>query len=126
MKVTLFGSPTLNRFTEEILRGGLEACRCHVVPSGNDSDFGIIQIHGAPAAHEADLEIIQALPKIVSQVSACIILLHRPDEIKESIPQFRSILAALPATTTCSYIILVGEFVWVKVPVLSTPAQVFR
>jgi hypothetical protein len=63
------------------------------------ADFGIIQIHGAPAARKADLEIIQNLPKTTSRLAGCVILLHRPDEIRDTIPQLKSILSAVPVTT---------------------------
>jgi hypothetical protein len=99
MKVALAGSATLTRFTEGILRDGLRACGCEVLSQENGADFGIIQIHGAPAAREADLEIIRNLPKAVSRLTGCIILLHRPDEISDTIPQLKSVLSALPATT---------------------------
>ncbi len=83
MKVALAGSATLTRFTEGILRDGLRACGCDVLSQENGADFGIIQIHGAPASRKADLEIIRNLPKTVSHLTGCIILLHRPDEISE-------------------------------------------
>lgn len=75
------------------------ACGCDVLAEEADAEFRIIQIHGAPAAREADLEIIQNLPKITAHLAGCIILLHRPDEIRDSIPQFKSVLSRLPATT---------------------------
>ena len=105
MKVAVVGSPTLKRFTEGILQKGLELNGCEVVPDFAGADFGIIQIHGAPTAREADLEIIENLPA-ASKLAGCIVLLHRPDEIKDSIPHFRSAIAALPA---CAGLVMLGD-----------------
>jgi hypothetical protein len=99
MRIHLSGPKTLNRFTDGILRDGLQRCGCTVVSAESEANFGIIQIHGSPAAREADLRIINQLPKTVSQLSASIILLHRPDEIRDSLPTLSPALEALPATT---------------------------
>jgi hypothetical protein len=98
MKVALVGSPTLNRFTEGILRKGLELNGCNVISDLAAAEFAIIQIHGAPAAVEADRGIIRNLPK-ARDCAGSVILLHRPDEIKDSMPDFKHTLTALPAST---------------------------
>jgi hypothetical protein len=105
MKVALVGSPTLKRFTEGILHKGLELNGCKVVYDLGDADFGIIQIHGAPAAREADFEIVKNLPA-ASKLTGSIVLLHRPDEIKDSIPHLRSAIAGLP---TCVGLAMLGD-----------------
>lgn len=97
MQISIFGADTLKRFTEEILRDGLEGCGCKVLLERPIGDFGIVQIHGSPAARAADLAIVRDLPQIVSSLKGCIVLLHRPDEIKDSIPEFREVLSELPA-----------------------------
>lgn len=99
MRIHVTGSTTLSRFTEGILREGLMACGCDVLAEAAGAEFGIIQIHGAPAARKADLEIIQSLPEIAPLLSGCIILLHRPDEIRDSLPSLQSVLSRLPITT---------------------------
>jgi hypothetical protein len=98
MKLALVGSPTLKRFTEGILKRCLELNGCDIVPELAAADFSIIQIHGAPAAREADLEIIRNLPD-AAKFTRSVVLLHRPDEIKDSIPNFTTALAALPPST---------------------------
>jgi hypothetical protein len=98
MKLAVLGSPTLQRFTEGILEKGLRANDCEVVPSLSEADFAIIQVHGAPAAREADVKILEDLlvPSKLSPTRAAVVLLHRPDEIRDSLPQFGEILKSLP------------------------------
>jgi hypothetical protein len=107
MKLALVGSPTLKRFTEGILKIGFQLNGCEIVSELAAADLIIIQIHGAPAAREADLEIIKNLPEL-SKFSRSIILLHRPDEIRDSIPNFKAALASLPPTTG---LVMLGDLV---------------
>lgn len=97
MQISLFGATTLNRFTEGILRYGLEGCGCRISRDLSQGSWSIIQLHGSPAAYDADLEMIRDIPDIAARSAACIVLVHRPDEIKDTIPQLSTVLAALPA-----------------------------
>lgn len=97
MHVALLGSPTLSRFTDGILKDGLVAIGYKPVSYSVESRFAIIQLHGSRTAREADNELITRLPSIIAKLEACVILLHRPDEIRDSLPHLRSVLAEAPA-----------------------------
>jgi hypothetical protein len=96
MQIFLKGAPTLKRFTDGILRKGVERSGYKVCSDFSGGEFGIIQIHGSPAAREADLEIIRDIPQIVHHLAGSIVLLHRPDEIRDAIPNLRYVLCSLP------------------------------
>ena len=98
MQVSIVGAPTLKRFSDGILKSGFERLGLAVADDATHAQRVIVQIHGAPAARDADREILEYIPVIAARCSACIILLHRPDEIRDSLPQLRDVLAALPST----------------------------
>jgi len=98
MQVSIVGAPTLKRFSDGILKSGFERLGLAVADDATHAQRVIVQIHGAPAARDADREILEYIPVITARCSACIILLHRPDEIRDSLPQLRDVLAALPST----------------------------
>ena len=102
MQVSIVGAPTLKRFSDGILKSGFERLGLAVADDATHAQRVIVQIHGAPAARDADREILEYIPVITARCSACIILLHRPDEIRDSLPQLRDVLAALPSTAAVS------------------------
>ena len=108
MKISIRSSLTLKRFSEGILEQGLEQLGCKVWHQHHpDARFTIVQIHGAPTAHEADLALISELPSIVASSQVCLILLHRPDEIRDTLPELAPCLARLETSRVA--LVMLGD-----------------
>jgi hypothetical protein len=106
MNIFLTGAPTLKRFTNGILRDGIERCGYKVCSAPSECKYGIIQIHGSCAARQDDLAIIRDITELVRHLAGTVILLHRPDEIRDSIPQLKTLLSSLPPTVG---IVMLGD-----------------
>jgi len=98
--ILIAGAPTLERYTEGILREGLQACGAsvrlaifgeedpapqHTTPLEclcDEELSALIQIHGSPEAEKHDRVLLAvARERLLTVSSPTALLLHRPDEI---------------------------------------------
>lgn len=86
--VTIFGAHTLGRYTRKLLEQGFQRV-------GNEATPGTIyQIHGNKDALTDDQIITAAIEAGLSNAegSPVVVLLHRPDEIQDRLPELKGVL----------------------------------
>ncbi|HLC48881.1 MAG TPA: hypothetical protein VJI96_00645 [Candidatus Andersenbacteria bacterium] len=91
--VSIYGSKSLERFTEGILTRGFHENAWEVA---SDAKNNVYQIHGAPQSEVDDKTIIERLKKDIVKVDSInrVILLHRPDEIQLRFPGLKDVLVS--------------------------------
>ena len=91
-KVKIYGADTLERYTDKMLKQGFLGESWRAVEDNQDAT--IYQIHGAPDAKEDDQLVMTALGGDICNAvgPAAVILLHRPDEVQDRLPELKDAL----------------------------------
>ncbi len=94
-EIKIYGAATLERYTEGMLAAGFRK----LAEAGNEAPRGtIFQIHGNADARADDETIMESLSKELTENpdSPVVVLLHRPDEIQDRLPELHNLLADSP------------------------------
>lgn len=103
-RVAIIYSSTLQRFTSGILAAGFAAHGWEIVPY-YEASCVIAQIHGSPAAEREDLSIIDLLQSMFEANRHSIaILIHRPDEVQDRLPELQQLLKNAPPKVAISFL----------------------
>ena len=97
MKLLVSGAPTLDRYTNDILKRGFHQQGIALVDELSEATHAILQLHGSPSSVRFDEEQVKQLSKYNS-LKSCILLIHRPDEIQIRVPSLKAALLDAPPT----------------------------
>lgn len=91
-RIAIYGAGTLERYSQNILAAGFQKV---AVELPEDVAGTIYQIHGNQDAIEDDRLIMETLATDLGSDtgSPAVVLLHRPDEIQDRLPELRAVLA---------------------------------
>lgn len=102
--VNILGAPSLMRFTRHLEKG--------FVTNGWSIDASsknvLLQIHGSPSTETDDKNLLQNIVNFSSDSKYnLLVLVHRPDEIKDRHPEFKHILAGIQSPIVLCFL---GDF----------------
>lgn len=106
-RVAIISGRTLQRYTTGILAHGFSEIGWDVVPSGDSRNL-LFQVHGAPHSLQDDCDVLERFSANggKAEISSRIVLIHRPDEVHNYIPDILDRVHRAPSPKS---IVLLGD-----------------